>query len=341
MTPVKHLLNTVLEMKSNKNNLKQGDVFLNNKKRFMGFNKIVEGFDKSTCSIPDNGPNSGNGKKYDMSDMKDISTTTKFKVTGITCANGYEGSAIATVCDGPDQPFNLRGCNNANIGLKIKQKSQEQERISNELNALLSDPKYKDASGNWKNHYNVRDKKGNTYYVNLDGQYYKYQNAIGESTFNPSHVDFSNTCPKTAPKFIKNSPYIVEGDIDPTILGDVGNNKCLKYKNTRLRSLYADIMALEKEIKDLTEENRRGSGESTGAVFKRNKAAILLSHKINEYNELVEQSKKITNDIKSFDTSRSDFLKSITSLQIQYGVVGLTSIALVYLTIKMMGNNES
>ena len=173
----------------------------------------------------------------------------------------------------------------------------------------------------------------------MDGQYYKYENAIGESTFNPSHVDFSNTCPKTAPKFIKNSPYIVEGKIDPT--SSSGNNECIKYKDPLLRTLYSEIMALEKEIKDLTEENRRGSGESTGAVFKRNKAAILLSHKINEYNELVEQSKKITNDIKSFDTSRSDFLKSITSLQIQYGVVGLTSIALVYLTIKMMGNNES
>ena len=339
MTPIKHLLNNVLEMKSNKNNLKQGDVFLNNKKRFMGFNKIVEGFDKSKCSTPDTGPNSGNGKKYDMSDMSDISTTTKFKVTGITCANGYEGTAIATVCDGPDQPFNLRGCENATINQQIKTKSNEQEQKSNQLKGSLSDPKYKDDSGNWKNHYNVRDKKGNTYYVNLDGQYYKYQNAAGESTFNPSHVDFSNTCPKTAPKFIKNTPYIVEGDIDPTSLS--GNNECIKYNDPDLKTLYSDMMKLEKEIKDLTEQNRRGSGETTGAVFKRNKAAILLSHKINEYNKLVEQSKKITNDIKSFDTSREDFLKSITALQIQYGVVGLTSIALVYLTIKMMSNNES
>ena len=67
-------------------------------------------------------------------------------------------------------------------------------------------------------------------------------------------------------------------------------------------------MTLDKEIKELTEKNRRGSSETTGAVFKRNKAAILLSHKINEYNKLVEKSKKITNDIKSYDTSR-DFLK--------------------------------
>jgi len=338
MTPIKHLLNNVLEMKSNKNNLKQGDVFLNNKKRFMGFNKIVEGFDKSTCSIPDNGPNSGNGKKYNMSDMNDNSTTTKFEVTGITCATGYEGTAIATVCDGPEQPFNLRGCNNASIGQQIKLKSQEQEQKDASANELIGN-KYKDASGNLKDHYNVRDKKGNTYYVNLDGQYYKYQNAAGESTFNPSHVDFSNTCPKTAPKFIKNTPYIVEGDIDPT--SSSGNNECIKYNDLSLNTLYSEIMALEKEIKELTEKNRRGSSETSGAVFKRNKAAILLSHKINEYNELVEQSKKITNDIKSFDTSRGDFLKSITALQIQYGVVGLTSIALVYLTIKMLGNNES
>lgn len=335
MTPIKHLFNNVLEMKSNKNNLKQGDVFLNNKKRFMGFNKIVEGFNKQTCSTPDTGPNSGNGKKYDISKMKDESTTTKFKVTGITCADGYEGTAIATVCDGEGQPINLRGCNKKSIGLEIKLKSSEQETKSNELKNSIGN-KY-----NGKNHYNVRDKKGNIYYVNLDGQYYKYQNAAGESTFNPSHVDFSNTCPKTAPKFIKNTPYIVEGDIDPTSLS--GNNECIKYKNEDLNELYSEIMKLEKEIKDLTEENSRESesADTTGAVFKRNRAAILLSHKINEYNKLVEQSKKITNDIKSFDTSREDFLKSITALQIQYGVVGLTSIALVYLTIKMMSNNES
>ena len=335
MTPVKHLLNTVLEMKSNKNNLKQGDVFLNNKKKFSGFNKI-EGF---TCTKPAETQGSEVATKYNLTDAWYESLEhTNFKVTGITCKSGYEGTAIASVCDGPEQPFNLRRCNNASIGLTIKQKSQEQEQKSNQIKALIGD-KYKNDDGTWKDHYNVRDKKGNTYYLNLDGQYYKYENAIGESTFNPSHVDFSNTCPKTAPKFIKNSPYIVEGKIDPT--SSSGNNECIKYKDTTLRTLYAEIMALEKEIKDLTEENRRGSGESTGAVFKRNKAAILLSHKINEYNELVEQSKKITNDIKSFDTSRSDFLKSITSLQIQYGVVGLTSIALVYLTIKMMGNNES
>jgi len=335
MTPIKHLFNNVLEMKSSKNNLKQGDVFLNNKKRFMGFNKI-EGF---TCDKPAETLGSEVATKYNLQNASYVSLEdTNFKVTGITCKSGYEGTAIATVCDGPNQPFNLRGCENTNIIGTIKNKSTEQETLSSELETLLSD-KYKNDDGTFKNHYNVRDKKGNTYYVNLDGQYYKYQNAAGESTFNPSHVDFSNTCPKTAPKFIKNTPYIVEGDIDPTSLS--GNNECIKYNNQDFNDLYSEIMKLKKDIKDLTEENRRGSGETTGAVFKRNKAAILLSHKINEYNKLVEQSKKITNDIKSFDTSRGDFLKSITALQIQYGVVGLTSIALVYLTIKMMSNNES
>ena len=335
MTRIKHLLNNVLEMKSNKNNLKQGDVFLNNKKRFMGFNKI-EGF---TCAKPAETQGSEVATKYNLSNASYVSLEhTNFEVTGITCKSGYEGTAIATVCDGPEQPFNLRGCDNVSIGLEIKQKSNLQRQKDASANELIGN-KYNDASGNLKNHYNVRDKKGNIYYVNLDGQYYKYQNAAGESTFNPSHVDFSNTCPKTAPKFIKNTPYIVEGDIDPTSLS--GNNECIKFNDLSLNTLYSETMKLEKEIKDLTEQNRRGSGETTGAVFKRNKAAILLSHKINEYNKLVEQSKKITNDIKSFDTSREDFLKSITALQIQYGVVGLTSIALVYLTIKMMSNNES
>ena len=336
MTPIKHLFNNVLEMKSNKNNLKQGDIFLNNKKRFMGFNKIVEGFNKQECSIPDT--SSGNGKRYDITQMKDESTTTQFKVTGIKCADGYKGTAIVTVCDGVGQPIKLTGCE-PTLSTKIKQKSYEIKINEDQLSKSISDEQL---NYNGKNHYNVIDKKGNTYYVNLDGQYYKYQNAAGESTFNPSHVDFSNTCPKTAPKFIKNTPYIVEGDIDPISLSS-GNNECIKYKNEDLNKLYSYIMKLEKEIKDLTEKNSRESesADTTEAVFKRNRAAILLSHKINKYNELVEQSKKITNDIKSFDTSRGDFLKSITALQIQYGVVGLTSIALVYLTIKMMSNNES
>lgn len=336
MTPIKHLFNNVLEMKSNKNNLKQGDVFLNNKKRFMGFNKI-EGF---TCAKPAETQGSEVATKYNLLDASYVSLEhTNFKVTGITCKDQYEGTAIASVCDGHNQPFKLTGCE-ATIGEQIKLKSDLQRQKNDSANELIGD-KYNDASGNLKNHYNVRDKKGNIYYVNLDGQYYKYQNAAGESTFNPSHVDFSNTCPKTAPKFIKNTPYIVEGDIDPTSLS--GNNECIKYNDLSLNTLYSEIMKLEKEIKDLREENSRESesADTTGAVFKRNRAAILLSHKINEYNKLVEQSKKITNDIKSFDTSREDFLKSITALQIQYGVVGLTSIALVYLTIKMMSNNES
>lgn len=335
MTPVKHLLNTVLEMKSNKNNLKQGDVFLNNKKKFSGFNK-VEAF---TCIAPTNDQELS--KKYNFSD--DNMTVgsledSNFDVTFKKCASDYKGKPIASVCDGEGQPFKVSGCDEMTLAGEIRDTSQTWKQ---KKDALLTEigKKYNDENGDPKVHYNVRDKKGNTYYLNLDGQYYKYENAIGESTFNPSHVDFSNTCPKTAPKFIKNSPYIVEGKIDPT--SSSGNNKCRPYKDPVISEKYAEIMAMEKKIKDLTEQNRQRTGEAGEGIIKRNKAAILLSHKINEYNELVEQSKKITNDIKSFDTSRSDFLKSITSLQIQYGVVGLTSIALIYLTIKMMSNNES
>jgi hypothetical protein len=245
MTPIKHLLNNVLEMKSNKNNLKQGDVFLNNKKRFMGFNKI-EGF---TC----------NDENVD-----DLS---------------YDG------------------------------------------------------------HYNVRDKFGNNYYY-ANENYYKYENDSNQNTFKPTNPLFSNTCPKTPQRYKEYIPY-VKGNINPLVDTTVDSNVnkkniCPKYgdDDTNSKKYYC----FKKNEKDENEKRQKRIKGSNTKIVERNKKAILLSHKINEYNKLVEQSKKISNDIMSYDTSRGDFLKSVAALQIQYGVVGLTSIALVYLTIKMMSN---
>ena len=37
---------------------------------------------------------------------------------------------------------------------------------------------------------NVKDKYGNIYYKNLDGDYYKYKNSAGDNTFKPNHINF-------------------------------------------------------------------------------------------------------------------------------------------------------
>jgi len=247
MTPIKQLLNNVLEMKSNKNNLKQGDVFLNNKKRFMGFNKI-EGF----------------------------------------------------TCDG---------------------------------NTTYTPPQ----NGN-SHHYNVRDLYGNNYYVSNDGYYYKYENESKQNTFKPTNPLFSNTCPKTPQLYERNIPYHRQKhNINPLVDvddKDLTNENICPINQDNANGYYC----YKKNEKEIDEKRQKRIKGSNNKIVERNKKAILLSHKINEYNKLVEQSKKISNDIMSYDTSRGDFLKSVAALQIQYGVVGLTSIALVYLTIKMMSN---
>ena len=249
MTPIKHLFNNVLEMKSNKNNLKQGDVFLNNKKRFMGFNKI-EGFTCASADTTYSPPHNGDG------------------------------------------------------------------------------------------HYNVRDQYGNNYYFSKDGFYYKYENDSNQNTFKPTNPLFSNTCPKTPQRYERNIPYHKQKhNINPLVDVDAVDDVTVKKYICPINQNNAnDYYCYKKNEKEIDEKRQKRIKGSNNKIVERNKKAILLSHKINEYNKLVEQSKKISNDIMSYDTSRGDFLKSVAALQIQYGVVGLTSIALVYLTIKMMSN---
>ena len=122
MTPVKHLLNNVLEMKSDKNNLKQGNKFLKNKKKFSGFNK-VEAF---TCIAPTSDQELS--KKYDFSD--DNMTVgsledSNFDVTFKKCASGYKGAPIATVCDGEGQPFKVSGCDKMTLAEEIRDTSEK------------------------------------------------------------------------------------------------------------------------------------------------------------------------------------------------------------------------
>jgi hypothetical protein len=187
---------------------------------------------------------------------------------------------------------------------------------------------------------NVKDKYGNIYYKNLDGDYYKYKNSAGYNTFKPNHINFHSSCPKTKPIFQASVPSSV-GNIDPTGLSVLDDSECIKFQDSVLQGLYIRKITLEREIKELKEARRNENTQDTSRItYLKNLEAIKLSDKVNKYNELAEKSKKITDDINSFDTSRDEFMKSIGALQIQYGAIGISTIALIYLMIKMMSSNK-
>ena len=189
---------------------------------------------------------------------------------------------------------------------------------------------------------NVKDRNGTIYYKNLDGDYYKYKNSAGYNTFKPNHIDFHPSCPKTKPIFQASVPSTV-GNIDPTGLSVLDDSECIKFKDSVLQGFYIDQITLERKIKDLKEKLRNENTQDTSTstiTHLKNLEAIKLSDKVNKYNELAEKSKKITDDINSFDTSRDEFMKSVGALQIQYGAIGITTIALIYLMIKMMSSNK-
>ena len=187
---------------------------------------------------------------------------------------------------------------------------------------------------------NVNDKYGNIYYKNLDGDYYKYKNSAGYNTFKPNHINFHSSCPKTTPIFQKDVPSPV-GNIDPTGSSGLDDSECIKFQDKVLQKHYIDKITLERKIKELKEAQRNANTQDTSRItYLKNLEAINLSDKVNKYNELAEKSKKIADDINSFDTSRDEFMKSIGALQIQYGAIGISTIALIYLMIKMMSSNK-
>ena len=188
---------------------------------------------------------------------------------------------------------------------------------------------------------NVIDKDGNIYYKNLDGEYYKYKNSAGYNTFKPNHINFHASCPKTTPIFQKYVPSPF-GNIDPTNPSGLDDNKCIEFRDGTLQDLYIKKITSERIIKELKEELRNENQDirTSTITHLKNLEAIKLSDKVNKYNELAEKSKKIADDINSFDTSRDEFMKSIGALQIQYGAIGISTIALIYLMIKMMSSNK-
>jgi hypothetical protein len=183
---------------------------------------------------------------------------------------------------------------------------------------------------------NIIDKNSKIYYKNANDDYYKYENILGVNTFKPNHINFNPSCPKTQPIYqetVKSTNIL--GKIDPT--SNTGDNKCIKFKTPRLQDLYIKKVTLEREIRELKGRKRLEETKDKNTITQlKNLESIKLSNIINQYNELTEKNKKIKDDVNSFDTSRHEFIKSITALQIQYGVIGITSIGMLYLMIKLM-----
>jgi hypothetical protein len=224
----------------------------------------------------------------------------------------------------------------SNTQTDLDTKREALERVQTQIKGKLGNDQNKfdsDAT-------NVKDKYGNIYYKNLDGDYYKYKNSAGYNTFKPNHINFHSSCPKTTPIFQKYVPSPV-GNIDPTGSSGLDDSECIKFRNGDLQKLYIDKITLERKIKELKEKLRNENTPDTSTIAHlKNLEAIKLSDKVNKYNELAEKSKKIADDINSFDTSRDEFMKSIGALQIQYGAIGISTIALIYLMIKMMSSNK-
>jgi hypothetical protein len=303
MNPIKNFLNNILEMKSNKHNLNQGNKFLNNKNKFMVFSKNIETF-------------AGKCNKLFAKEEDDAGQMTDKYTEGSEEDDDFRTNFNCS--DNDIQKENIDFLENKYMPYIYKKVQEKKDELDTELKK--NKPK------------NVKDAKGNIYYLNSNNQYYLYEDSTGENTFLPNHVDFPITCPKDQPTFT-NFPSYVNGTVD-----FVNNKKCKQYENPEINYLIAKQEEQKRKLREL-KLNAKLEGGETNDDYKRNIKSIQISHAFNEYNDLVKKSKGITDDIKAFDTSRDDFLKSISILQIQYGAIGLTSLIFIYLMIKMMSKN--
>lgn len=324
MNPIKNFLNNILEMKSNKHNLNQGNKFLNNKNKFMVFSKNIETFDGSCNGL------------FAGTVVNDVIVYTE---------NTEDNKKSRENKDDAGKAKGFPICNNYNDDGEWEYTDSTDENVKKEKyidfieNKYIPYLKYKQQAflklkGDPELGKNFRDKRGNTYFKNPDGQYFIYEDSTGDSSFLPNHVDFPSTCPKSNPTFTETPSYTIDRiDLDPTNK----KNVCPPFNDTDFNEMLVLSKQLEREVKEYRFNQKMKLGNVDDSD--RNKASINLSNELNIYNDLVKKSKNITDDIKSFDTSREDFLKSISILQIQYGAIGLTSLIFIYLMIKMMSKN--
>jgi hypothetical protein len=316
MTPIKYLLNNVLEIKSDRHNLNQGDEFVKNKMKYLFKPKLIEGMG---CTINDR-----NDPKY----AKFLIPPNDSDVLeGASCTID-ENKPAGVTCDSSTGLFAFTGCEPQSIGDKIKIEQQKQFL----LNEKIKSNSKIDVTHTGRN----VQVDGVTYFVNQNNNYYKYANSIGDNTFKPRHVNFNATCPKTKPTIEKRITGFIEGVIDP-----INDDQCPLYElDSEEQLIYAQIAESSRKLRDLQAKQMEEQSDTSGLQFEKNKETIKLSKQLMDYDKMVEKSKYYTDKVNALNLSHDEFLKGINVLQLQYGLFGISSIALIYLIIKMMANKE-
>ena len=104
MTPIKHLLNNVLDIKSDKHNLNQGNEFVKNKMKYLFKPKLIEGMG---CTINDR-----NDPKYARFL---IPSNDSHVLDGASCTLD-ENKPAGVTCDSSTGLFAFSGCEPVTIG---------------------------------------------------------------------------------------------------------------------------------------------------------------------------------------------------------------------------------
>jgi len=243
MNPIKHLLNNIAELNSNKGNLKQGDEFIKNKMKFLFKPKIIEGM--TTCQVLDNTytdntnylipsvkENASDEDTYneimkntkcawDPVDSTDNTNSTNAKVDCVS------GNFVFSDCD-PGDDLKKQKAVQAQI---MDFWGKKQEKLGSKLD---------DTEGE-----NIKF-EGKIYFKNAGGEYYLYENSVGENTFLPNHVDYSATCPKQTPKNSNKLIRYVEDSIDPT-----SGDTCKIYTDPVEQNIFAKLAEANRIYREL------------------------------------------------------------------------------------------
>jgi len=204
MNPIKNFLNNILEMKSNKHNLNQGNKFLNNKNKFMVFSKNIENFDMRDCEKGKTLNSVSNTCDACPALEDENATFTTNNSCAWDCETGFvkkneKCKAILTGCDNlfekvldpPDNKDNTfkynNGSDNDRTNLVCTDKEDKEKDIAflenNYIPYLYKKEAEKkdelDTELKKKKPKNVKDAKGNIYYLNSNNQYYLYEDSTG------------------------------------------------------------------------------------------------------------------------------------------------------------------
>ena len=355
MTTIKHFIKNVSDMNSDKHNLKQGNDFMKNKIKYLFKPRLIEG--NEGMNQESNTESTVNEQDDELS-AEDIDaplypecdlTAAKYTknedyanfIFGLNKTNSnivnprnvicsFDMNKKATVtCPAPNATLNVTGCVPKTTGEKVAIERQKLALLNDKWNELMKGKKFK---GKGRNVI----VNGAYYYVNNDNYYYKYENSIGDSTFKPNHANFNVTCPRTPAVKESSISGFVKGKFDPTV-----GEECIQFTaSVEDQKLYANMLESARKIRNLQAQEMEELSDTSGLSFKKNKETIKLTHQLQEYDKMVKKSKYYTDKINTLDRSRNEMLKNITMLQAQYGIIGITSIGLVYFIAKMLMKNN-